>query len=298
MEKKELIQRAIYTDLPLRDKLDMNDTKFGVEIETSLSNEEDKFFLLSNDFTKNGWSEHQDPSIKKGISFELASPVYIDNDVTWKELKLLSDRLKKCKINYEQCSFQTTINCCLNDIDIVYFLKFFAIYEKVIYRFSMGFDSHLRDNIKVFSTSLRDELNDRLKLSDDAKVILERFLFNKYYGVSLKGKLGTIYSSLYPVNLIEFRTPNGTDDVWLWQNYINTFYNIIRTFEVGSIDYEKIDYLYYRLFGTISYDTYEDMHLDKAIEFANIIFNNDRDKLYFIKQYIGKQKDKALTLVK
>ena len=127
---------------------------------------------------------------------------------------------------------------------------------------------------------------------------LERFLFNKYYGVSLKGKLGTIYSSLYPVNLIEFRTPNGTDDVWLWQNYINTFYNIIRTFEVGSIDYEKIDYLYYRLFGTISYDTYEDMHLDKAIEFANIIFNNDRDKLYFIKQYIGKQKDKALTLVK
>ena len=170
MEKKELIQRAIYTDLPLRDKLDMNDTKFGVEIETSLSNEEDKFFLLSNDFTKNGWSEHQDPSIKKGISFELASPVYIDNDVTWKELKLLSDRLKKCKINYEQCSFQTTINCCLNDIDIVYFLKFFAIYEKVIYRFSMGFDSHLRDNIKVFSTSLRDELNDRLKLSDDAKI--------------------------------------------------------------------------------------------------------------------------------
>ena len=86
---------------------------------------------------------------------------------------------------------------------------------------------------------------------------------------------------------IELRVPNGTLDEIVWQNYINFFIKMILYCKSKNFDDDILNRRYksvYNLFGNL--DSYSKIYLDQALEFCDMIFNNNLDKLYFLRQYI------------
>ena len=77
---------------------------------------------------------------------------------------------------------------------------------------------------------------------------------------------------------IEFRCPNGTLNPVIWQNNINTVTKLMLAARNKKIDEDFLDY-------KLEKEPDKFTLLPKALELADIIFDNDLDKMYFLKQY-------------
>lgn len=88
---------------------------------------------------------------------------------------------------------------------------------------------------------------------------------------------------------IEIRCPNGTLEPVIWQNNVKFFGKLLEYAASNTYDKELIQIL--------GQDTSPQINIEKAYALAQLIFNNELDKLYFLRQYIkdGKQtKEKKL----
>lgn len=222
MEKRELFEKVINTEFAYRTYLEI-DKPFGVEIELGLYDEYDKLFVLDKNLRNSGWTSGEDVSITGPIKFEIQSPVYTGNIETWKTFSELSERLRRVRPNFTTSSFQTNLDINLDNRQMIYFFKFFCVFEKIIYRLSKGEDRHLRVNGIKNARSIRDMVMRKLYYTDDIKDIINDLRFNKIYAFSLKSKNNGVYNVASPISIIEFRTPNCTYNKMLWQSYINTF---------------------------------------------------------------------------
>ena len=90
-------------------------------------------------------------------------------------------------------------------------------------------------------------------------------------------------------NTIEFRIPNGTANEIVWQNYINTLVKFL----LAQIDIDE-DFLDYQIEmkNIPTPITYREIYLRKALELADLIFQSDTDKIYFLNQYLKQEKGK------
>ena len=95
------------------------------------------------------------------------------------------------------------------------FLKLYAMYEDIIYRFSKGEDSEYRETLDMYAPPIILSLKGALQYDDEAAIDI--FSDNKRYGLVFKSKQ----------DLIEFRTPNAKSNPILRQNYITTFYYLL-----------------------------------------------------------------------
>lgn len=89
-------------------------------------------------------------------------------------------------------------------------------------------------------------------------------------------------------NTIEFRSPNATTNEVIWQNNINTFTKMLVSAKNKTIDE---DFLNYKLNNEyLSYREneymYSEVNLKNALEFVDLTFNNNLDKVYFLRQYL------------
>ena len=82
-------------------------------------------------------------------------------------------------------------------------------------------------------------------------------------------------------NTIEFRLLNGSINENVWQNNINMLLNLFSVIKNNNYDQEWINYHFDK----------DDItnNLDSAITFANMIYTNELDKLYFFKQYLQRE---------
>ena len=79
---------------------------------------------------------------------------------------------------------------------------------------------------------------------------------------------------------------NGTIDPIVVQNEINLFCSLLLSAK-KDIDIEYLDYRIEDLKNKrTSLEMYRNINLDDAIIFSDIIFDDDLDKDYFMKQYI------------
>ena len=90
-------------------------------------------------------------------------------------------------------------------------------------------------------------------------------------------------------DLIEFRTPNMTSDPIYWQNYINTFYHLLKCAASPRYDKEEIDKYIDAYSRIYILESYEMLREDKAKKFVKTIFNSNVDKSQFMHQYIGRR---------
>lgn len=253
---------------------------FGLELELEDVSIQKVSENVSSILGKN-WIVKQDESLKKNQNAEIVTPILQNRKQTWILLKKLGELLNNLEPTYNNCSFQINFdgNLLPSIDDRVRFLKLYAMYEDIIYRFSKGEDEHYRDSLEVYASPIILALKGCQGYGKDT--IVDYFSDNKRYGIVFKTE---------KKNLIEFRTPNATSNPILWQNYITTFYYLLKLATSKKYPKKEIDEYIDKFMKIYLLEGYEISKPEKALRLSNMLFHNKIDQIYFMQQYIGKSK--------
>lgn len=274
-----LNNQLINSPMEFRSKLTLpHKANFGLELEL------DKVDLLEvkelvgrnigGDF-----SVKNDKSLTTGMNAEINTPVLRNSKATWELLKRMGELLKKINASYDRCSFQVNFDGSLlpSVEDKVRFLKIYAMYEDIVYRFSKGDDSSYRDSLEEYASPIILTLKGVLSINNDA--VVEMFSNQKRYGICFKSR---------DCDLIEFRTPNMTDNVCLWQNYVTFFYYLLNLVHSGKINMREVDEYISSYSRIYILENYEKEKEEKALQLSKKLFCNSTDRINFMHQYLGK----------
>ena len=274
-----LNNQLINSPMEFRSKLTLpHKVNFGLELEL------DKVDLLEvrelvgrnigGDF-----SVKNDKSLTTGMNAEINTPVLRNSKATWELLKRMGELLKKINASYDRCSFQVNFDGSLlpSVEDRVKFLKIYAMYEDIVYRFSKGEDLSYRDSLEEYASPIILTLKGVLSINNDA--VVEMFSNQKRYGICFKTK---------DCDLIEFRTPNMTDNVCLWQNYVTFFYYLLNLVHSGKINMREVDEYISNYSRIYILENYEKEKEEKALQLSKKLFCNSTDRINFMHQYLGK----------
>lgn len=263
--------------LMLRDTLNIPKTEtFGLEIEC----EHADFDKMINRKAKE-WTLVDDISLCAGA--ELKSPALIDTKENWVTLR------KMCKMvsKYSQVGFNVGghihvgTQILKHDFEsLINFLRLWTVYEQVIFRFCYGEFLGPRPKFNEFSKSMRSEFM-YLILYNETGNLTERELI---YHLIKDQNYAVDFTHYDTFRTFEFRCPNGTFNPVIWQNNVNIFakmllYSNSKRFDKDTIN-EKLDRI------DLSYFTASEIFVDDAVEFADLVFDNNLDKVYFLRQYL------------
>ena len=249
---------------------------FGLELELESVSLKEVSYQIKEQFGSN-WRVMEDMSLTKDSNAEIVTPPLYNKKETWQLLKQLSILIKNLNPTYENCSLQVNFNGSLlpTKKNRIKFLKLYATYEDIIYRLSKGEDKALRNNIEVYAHPI-------IMLMKDGKgiyeYIIESLTNNKKHGITFKNNIA---------NLIEFRTPNGTSNPVLWQNYITTFYYLIMYSKSSKCKETELNQYIENFYKWYLLEYYDQLREKKACELSKKLFNNPVDQNYFIHQYKG-----------
>lgn len=247
-----------------------------------------------------------DRSLTNGI--EIISPIMYDNTKNWTDLKEACNIIEKyAKVGNNTAShIHIGAHILGNDINNwLNFIKIWATYENIIFRFSYGEYLNERPNIKVFAYPIADTftyLYELLKNNSDYDDFFNNYSklnLNKYFSVNLLNALDNYkYSNknnnLYITNTIEFRCPNGTLEPIIWQNNANLFAKLLIYSKNNNFNHDIID----KRKTTTNINNYKIISLEQSLELADLIFNNNLDKIYFLRQYLKSYEESNKVLKK
>lgn len=322
LKDKDLEQVILYLDryyLEYRNTLgiDKNIT-FGIEIEIEhfkcKINEFYDFQLLINEVVGNdNWQTKNDLSLYNGdIDFgrEISSDILIDTRKSWIDIENVCKIASSYGTIGNKCGAHVHVGAQILGNNTLYwyrFLRLCSIYENIIYRFGYGeyltprdtimkktmpaafvYDSKLPIIEKMLNSDLVQLLH---KLNPGNKDGLDSL---KYYGISFWHMLCDDNYDLYKdYNVfnkycsVEYRAPNGTLDYIIWQNNINFFIKLLlycksSSFNDDILNNRRISVC--NILGDIQ--KYSEIYFEQAIELADLIFDNNLDKIYFLRQYL------------
>ena len=280
--------------LDLRESLNIADNiTFGIEIE--VENLKDEFYVLEKDKYFSNWSFSSDDTLLNGR--EIISPILKDNYFTWQTLANLMKFLGDCSEICSTCGGHIHIGAQILGNNYNYWenlLNFWRAYENIIFRFGYGeFISErlvisgfaeplIYSDYKVFNKKYRNQALNWSKICDQEDFKDYEYIKNRTF---------------------EVRCPNGSLNPIIWQNNINFF---VKLFEyVKSNNYEekfllkKIECLKSNLkvYDNVL-DYYRMIDMENAIELSDLIFDNNLDKIYFLRQYIKNEEVGEKTLEK
>lgn len=282
-----------------RDTLDFPDfAQFGVEIEyEDLKKIHVDQFIVEN---YSCWNSGYDGSLTNGG--EIRSPIIKDELRYWKELKDICFFLTKNRANTSDnagAHVHVGVNILGDDIETwKTFIFFYICYEPILLRFMYGDKVNGRRKILDYACPIADDLFELVPKIQSAKTVQElKFLKSNLFKESLLNILNVDFDDpldIYKKNTLEFRGNNGTSNEVIWQNYINAETKML----IASRNI-NIDFLLYKLKNAfISYKKnkylYSEINLKNALEFVDLNFDNNLDKVYFLRQYLKGWEDSYL----
>lgn len=272
----EFLNLINHYNLVLRDSIDVNlNETFGAEIECENANWE----KISRRLLKN-WGLYDDSSLLCGA--ELKSPKLRDTKESWLELKKMCNMLYKYSEVGINCGGHVHVGIqALKDSNkaLINFMKLWSIYEHIIFRFSYGEFLGPRPVFKGQSKSVRREFLEMCSYFD-AGVISENSLFS----ILKHDKCQAVnFRHFDTLKTIEFRCPNGTLNPVIWQNNINLFVKMLLYSNSLIFDEKKLNG---KVDGISFEKTASKIHIDDVLEFVDLIFDNNVDKIYFLRQYL------------
>ena len=290
MDLQELLILLDEMYLYLRKKLNFDkDVTFGLEIEFEHSNISKVKKQLNNTIKNNTWSCAYDDSLFEGV--EIVSPILRNTEKTWNELEKVCEVAKNngkisdnsgAHIHVGAQIFQADIDSFFN------FLKMYSVYENVINRFFYGEFLNPRPSLLKYAKPISNELysfykkNRRTKRIKDLLVKISRSRSNAISFFDI--------TSLYKLekdNTIEFRTPNGTLEPVIWQNNVNLCINILKHSNSNIFNDDIVERRrHINLRNDSSLNLYNEIYLEQALELCDLIFDNNLDKIYFLRQYL------------
>ncbi len=297
-ELQELIYRLNKYYLELRNTLNLNrNITFGFELEFEDANTGEIRYELRKNKLLDDWHLVGDVSLDNGA--EIDSPILRDDFIYWNELKKVCNIVKENAIIGNNSAGHIHIGAQIlgsNPINWHNFLKLWAVYEKIIFRFLYGEQLTARKSLKIYAYPVREMfIEEYLKI----KVVMERMNVSPDLIIDkVKSDLGEqavnfancIYDSLDEFkysNTIEFRCPNGTLEPIIWQNNLNLLVNILMYSKSRKFDDNTINLRENKNKDDFNdLEWYDEIYLIDALELSDMIFNNNLDKLYFLRQYL------------
>lgn len=278
--------------LELRDNLGfLFKVTFGLEIEVEKVKEKRLRNKLSKTSFYNLWKLVDDFSLDRGI--EINSSILRDIPSSWDDLSKICHIVSKfSKIDIHSGGhihigahiLNNNVNSWLN------FIKLWSVYENIIFRFLYGSFLTERPTIESYARPMAENLYNEyidFQISGDDDI---RHLFKELYKYS---NSAINFANVKPLdhidymNTIEFRAPNGSVDAVIWQNNVNFLVKLLLYSNSDKFNYDIVNRRafinnnkYYDL------DYYSEIFLDQVLEFCDMIFTNNLDKVYFLRQYL------------
>lgn len=289
---QDLIFLIDHTNLNLRDKLGLEESiTFGLEIEFEKAKKDIIESAIYDYFNDHSWSMVNDNSLNNGA--EIVSPILKDNEQTWIDTK------KVCSIIESSASIDknsgghvhigTQVLGDKND-SWLNFIKLWSVYENIIYRFSYGEFLTGRPNIEHYAEPVSLTFwKNYVRLKRENAVIIDIIhVFNeRYQAVNFRNVSVEQCKDFEEDNTIEFRCPNGTLNPIIWQNNVNLFVNLLKYSKNLSFDDDKVQKRHLiNLDKYLDLKWYNEIYLEQALELCDMIFTNNMDKIYFLKQYL------------
>lgn len=269
------------------------DVTFGVEIEyEKVSKTRVTNFIKDNLST---WTSKEDFSLYSGG--EVSSPIMSDEISYWQELKTICEYLSSNKADTKHNAgghVHIGANIIEDDVEAwKYFLKLYTAYESVIFRFAYGDKLSGRKKLLKYAPPISDSIYKRISKINDATTVLELkdYLptYHKYFALNFCNiDVFELKSKEERLNTLEFRSPNATTNEVIWQNNINTFSKMLlsakdKVMNMDFLDYKLgHEYVYYLKNEYL----YNNINLKNALEFVDLVFDNNIDKMYFLRQYL------------
>ena len=308
LDGEELQKLIILLDeltIKLRNNLgfDKNNT-FGIEIEVEKASinkiidelklyykELDKNRLFSKDTVE--WTLKYDGSLDRGL--EIVSNPLTDEEIKWKQIKEICELINPWCVIGKNSSIHVHLGAQILGDDVQAWLNFCALwstYENVIYRFLYGDFLTGRPSITEYAEPISENLwkdyeemitNKELNL----KELIRKISYDKYKAVNFLHVDYLNCSEFKNKNTIESRGSNTSLEAAIIQNYINL---LIKLFEYCKSKDFNIDIVKKRhelikdKYNDIKW--YDEIYLEQSLEFSDLVFKNNIDKLYFLKQYL------------
>lgn len=317
-ELQDFLQDLAKFYLNLRTNLKIAaDITFGLEIECDKLDlaKVRKWLSKANLYNLNKsqyWQVDIDMSLKHGG--EVISPILRDNVQTWQELSKVCTMLHKYAKLEDKAGGHIHVGAQIFR-DYTYFWQFLKIwmaYENIIYRFGYGEYLTERPSLIHFAEpvayllkkeypyweNIINETPAEEFLSDVIDVLHHRFYQKSSRNEAFNLNNIKSFKTIAEMNTIEFRCPNASINPVIWQNNVNLFLKMIinlnRAFASEEIIIDRIKKIKQ---DDCSLYWYREIYLDQALEFCDLVFDNNLDKIYFLKQYLksGKTADKALV---
>lgn len=292
LDLQELLFQIENYYLEYRGSLNLSeDVTFGVEIEYEDIKKDKIDSYISHHINK--WISKEDGSLRPGG--EINSPIMTDKVEYWKELKFICDYLSQERANMScNAGGHIHIGARLLGNDLAawkLFLKLYMCYESVLFRFLYGDKLNGRNKILKYAYPAADILYDHLDSIDSSYSMndLAHSLYTdtRYRALNL---VNVNFNDLCELdgNTIEFRSPNATSEAVIIQNNINAIAKLCVTARDKVIDEEFLDYILKYEFYPFNGNEYlySTINLKKVLEFVDLIFDNNLDKAYFLRQYL------------
>lgn len=266
-----------------------NGITFGFEIEVeNVKNFKHMSSLIHNNLVN--WKISDDISLNNGK--EIISPILNDKEIYWNKLKKACDIIKKYANIDTNSGGHIHIGTQVlgnNKDSWINFIKLWATYENIIYRFSYGNSYEPRSRIENYASPLKTILLNDYKEIVNSNYSLEQILKKISHKRSQAVNFECVKdcNHILDKNTIEFRCPNGSIDPIIWQNNTSLFVNTLLYSKNSGFNNDIIEARNKALddeYNDLKY--YGKIYIDQALEFADMIFSNNLDKIYFLKQYL------------
>lgn len=262
---------------------------FGMELEFETENSEEIKHHISSKMGKK-WDFKTELSMSNG--YEVTSGICTDKKEIWQELKRVCEYLTENATCTIHCGAHVHVGAHILGKDttgILNLMLLWAVYENVIFKFLYNMDKGPRPDIMKYAKRMNTEfMNTYLKYYDKnfaLEDIIRPYKGRKLNAVNLRNM--SYYNSRKEGNTVEFRSSNGTLNEVIWQNNVNFFVKFMILCKKGRFDKEKILKRNDINMGQVfTYHDYNKIYIDEALELVDLVFNNNLDKLNFLKQYL------------
>lgn len=266
----------------------VNDLTYGFEFECDKV-DINMIYKHANSLAKECYEIAPELSLLEGL--EIKSPILINRKVDWKNVRTVCHLLNKYAIVNDATGshIHIGVQALGSKNDVWYnFLLTYATYEDIIFRFGYGEFLNKRKCLVQYAGPIYSDVRKYLLLLKEQCIqeLLETGEITKAKNNSINfGNIDDLNKFSFN-NTIEFRMFNGTLNPVIWQNNLNMLFSLIKYAKSPNCDREFLEYRLNSSNDTLGYiRKYQKINVDKALEFADLIFTNNRDKNNFLRQY-------------
>ena len=296
MSSKDLQQFLILLDqyyLEYRESLGLDaSTTFGFEVEYENPQYIEIQARLNEANLSVDWEQTREDTLNFGA--EIASPVLTDKKICWDEFQEVCEILSPLAIITYDCGGHIHVgeNILGSDKNLLRFIKLWATYENVIHRFLYGEYLSNRYSLPKYARPLSQEIwknLDCIKTKEDFTQLVNISDINdpNQKAAAILCKRKTNLKTGEQANTIEFRTPNCSFNPIIWQNNLNLLVRLLEYASSDSFDEEVLNRRHHinsKRYSNLSF--YKEIFMDQALELADLIFDRNIDKVYFLRQYL------------